>query len=295
MLIQGTKGKANRDLVITLDQLLAPPVTITRVPYNAFEFRRDELAEFIRRTNEYLEIERQIRRNGEVLLQSVTVRAKRTPERDSRTIYGTPDASVKFDQNNTAGRTTILDVIQGRVAGVQVTGSGFNARVQIRGAANFGGAIEPLFVVDGMPMDLQGIMSLSVQDVDRVDVLKGASASIYGSRAGGGVISILTKRGSPNYDLAKEAAPGTLIAKLPGYAPLREFYAPRYDVKNEQSDRRPDYRTTLFWLPRVQTGADGKATVSFFTSDAKTTLRIRVEGTTLDGMPGVGRGSVRIE
>ena len=295
VLIQGTKGKANRDLVVTLDQLLVPTVTIARVPYNPFEFRRDELAEFIKRTNEYLEIERQIRRNGEILLQSVTVRAKRIPERDTRVIYGTPDASVKFDQNNTAGRMTILDVIQGRVAGVQVSGSGFNARVQIRGAANFSGPIEPLFVLDGMPMDLQSIMGISVQDVERVDVLKGASAAIYGSRGGGGVISILTKRGSPNYDLAKETAPGTLVAKLPGYAPLREFYAPRYDVKNEVADRRPDYRTTLLWSPMVRTGADGKATVSFFTSDAKTILRIRAEGATTDGMPGVGQASVRVE
>ena len=295
VMIQGTKGRANRDLVITLDQLLSPPVTLTQVPYNPVEFRRDELAEFIRRTKEYQEIERQIRRNGEVLLQSVTVKAKRNEERDSRAIYGTPDASVKFDQANTAGRMTILDVIQGRVAGVQVTGSGFNARVQIRGAANFSGPIEPLFVLDGMPMDLQGIMGVSVQDVDRVDVLKGASAAIYGSRGGGGVISILTKRGSPNYDLAKEAAPGTLVTKLPGYAPLRTFYAPRYDRKNEVLDRRPDYRTTLFWSPVVQTGTDGKATISFFTSDAKTSLRIRAEGATINGLPGVGEGSIRVE
>ena len=108
VLIQGMKGKANRDLVITLDQLLTPTVTIVRVPYNPFRFRGDELAEFTKRTNEYLEIERQIRRNGEILLQSVTVKAKRIPERDSRVIYGSPDATVKFDQNNTAGRMTIL-------------------------------------------------------------------------------------------------------------------------------------------------------------------------------------------
>ena len=295
VMIQGTKGKVNRDLIITLDQLLTPTVTIARVPYNAFEFRRDELAEFIKRTNEYLEIERQIRRNGEILLQSVTVKAKRYEERDSRTIYGTPDATVKFDQSNTSGRLTILDVIQGRVAGVQVTGSGLSARVQIRGAANFNGPIEPLFVLDGMPMDLQSIMGVSVQDVDRVDVLKGASAAIYGSRGSGGVISILTKRGSPNYDFAKAAAPGTLLAKLPGYAPVREFYAPRYEVKNDALDRRPDYRTTLFWSPMVRTGTDGKAAVSFFTSDAKTTLRIRAEGTTTDGRPGVGQRTLRLE
>ncbi|GAB4055661.1 TonB-dependent receptor plug domain-containing protein [Spirosoma litoris] len=294
VLIQGVKGKANRTLAISLDQLLMPTVTITKIPYNPLEFRRDELAEFIRRTKEYQEIERQIRRNGEVLLQTVTVKAKKYQEADSRVIYGTPDASVKFTSQNTAGRMTILDVIQGQVAGVNVTGSGFNARVQIRGAANFSGPIEPLFVLDGMPMDLQAILGISVQDVERVDVLKGASAAIYGSRSAGGVISILTKRGGPNYDLMKEAAPGTLVAKLPGYAPLREFYAPRYDVKKPEHVR-PDYRTTLFWNPMIQTDAEGKATVSFFTSDAKTTIRLQAEGVTVGGMPGVGKTVVKVD
>lgn len=294
LLINGIKGSANRNLVITLDQLLIPTVTITHVPYNPLEFRRDELAEFMKRAKEYQEIERQIRRNGEVLLQSVTVKAKKYKEPDSRTIYGTPDASVKFDQMNTSGRQTILDVIQGRIAGVQVTGSGFNAQVQIRGAANLSGPVAPLFLLDGMPMDLQAIMGISVQDVDRVDVLKGASAAIYGSRGSGGVISILTKRGGANYDFTKEVAPGTLVAKLPGYAPVREFYAPRYDVKKPEHVR-PDFRTTLFWAPMIQTSADGQATVSFFTSDAKTILRLRAEGATTGGMPGVGRGIVRVE
>ncbi|AKD56394.1 TonB-dependent receptor [Spirosoma radiotolerans] len=294
VLIQGLKGSANRNLVITLDQLLKPTVTLIQVPYNPMEFRADELAEFIRRTKEYQEIERQIKRNGEVLLQAVTVKAKKAEERDSRVIYGTPDATIKFDQMNTAGRLTILDVIQGRIAGVQVTGNGFNARVQIRGAANFNGPVEPLFVLDGMPMDLQAIMGISVQDVDRVDVLKGASAAIYGSRASGGVISILTKRGKVDYDLSKEVVPGTLLAKLPGYAPVRAFYAPRYDVKKPEHIR-PDYRTTLFWSPMIQTDAEGKATVSFFASDAKTDLRIRVEGATFAGMPGVGKHNVRVE
>ena len=294
LLIQGTKGAGNRNLVISLDQLLTPTVALTRVPYNSLEFRRDEFAEFIKRTKEYQEIERQIRRNGEVLLQTVTVKARKERQSDSRVIYGTPDASVKFTSLNTSGRQTILDVIQGQVAGVQVTGSGFNARVQIRGASNFRGPVEPLFVLDGMPMDLQGIMGVSVQDVDRVDVLKGASAAIYGSRASGGVISILTKRGGANYDFTKETAPGTLMAKLPGYAPVREFYAPTYDVKKPEHIR-PDYRTTVWWAPMIQTNAGGKADVTFFASDAKTNLRLRAEGVTPGGMPGVGRGSVRVE
>ncbi|MBD2757590.1 TonB-dependent receptor plug domain-containing protein [Spirosoma validum] len=293
VLIQGIKGAANRNLTITLDQMLTPTVSVTRVPYNPLEFSGDALAEFIRRTKEYQEIEQQIRRNGEVLLQAVTVKAKKEKEFDSRVIYGTPDASVKFTPMNTSGRMTILDVIQGQIAGVQVMGTGMNASVQIRGASNFRGAVEPLFVLDGMPMDLQGIMGVSVQDVDRVDVLKGASAAIYGSRAAGGVISILTKRGGPNYDFTKDVTPGTLVAKLPGYAPVREFYAPQYDTKKPEHIR-PDYRTTLFWAPLIQTDAQGKATISFFTSDAKTSLRLQAEGATISGMPGVGRATVKV-
>lgn len=292
--IQGVKGRANRDLIIQLDQLLLPTVTRIKVPYNPVEFQRDELAEFMKRASEYLEIERQIRRNGEVLLKAVTVKAKKYVERDSRVIYSNPDASVKFTTLNSSGRQTILDVIQGQIAGVQVTGSGFQARVQIRGAVNFSGPVEPLFVLDGMPTDLQGIINIPVSDVDRVDVLKGASAAIYGSRGGGGVISVLTKRGAPDYDFTNEVTPGTLLAKLPGYAPVRTFYAPRYDVKQPEHNR-PDYRATLFWAPMIQTDAEGRASVSFFTSDAKNPIRFRAEGITISGMPGVGQGSVNVE
>ncbi|AQG77972.1 TonB-dependent receptor plug domain-containing protein [Spirosoma montaniterrae] len=294
VLVQATKGKGNRDLSITLDQLLMPTVTIVQPPYNPLEFGRDELAEFIKRTNEYMEIERQIRRNREVLLESVTVRAKKYQAPDTRKIYSNADATVKFDQNNTAGRMNILEVIQGRVAGVQVTGSGMNVSVNIRGAANFGGAVGPLFVLDGTPMDLQGILSIPPTDVDQVDVLKGPSAAIYGSQAAGGVISILTKRGSPNYDLTKEAAPGVLVAKLAGYAPVREFYAPRYDAKKPEHIR-PDYRATLFWSPMIQTDEQGKATVSFYTSDNKTDIRLQAEGATFSGMPGMGRRTLAVK
>lgn len=303
VLIQAIKGKYNRDLTVSLDQLLTPTVRLLRVPYNPVDISRAELAELRRRMGEYLAIERQIRQNREVLLKSVTVKAKRADPLASRRIYGAPDASVVFDDRNTAGRISILDVIQGRVAGVQVTGSGFNARVQIRGAVNFGGAIEPLFVLDGMPVDLQTINSISVQDVDRVDVLKGASAAIYGSQGAGGVIAVLTKRGSSG-EVVRGPAPGTLVAKLPGYAPVREFYAPRYEQSAASPERpsqdrpgqeRPDYRATLHWAPLIQTGTDGRATVTFWTSDARTRLRLRAEGATTGGLPGSVGAQVRVE
>lgn len=285
-----------RDFTITLDQLIKSTVRITKVPYNSLLLGPDALADFLKLTNEYLEIERQIQRNKEVLLQAVTIKAKREVPRDTRRmLYSTPDKTVKFDPMNTGGAMTFLDVIRSRMAGVQVTGNGFDARVQIRGAANFGGPIEPAFFMDGMLSTKDALMSISVSDIDAVDVLTGAGASIMaGSNGGGGVINVLTKRGAPNYDYKADKTPGTLATRMVGYAPVREFYAPRYDTPKPEHIR-PDFRATLHWLPMLKTGTDGKATVKFFASDAKTKLRVVAEGATTTGKMGSGQGNVLVE
>lgn len=290
-----TQKGGTRDYTITLDQLVKPSVRITKVPYNSLLLGPDALADFLKRTSEYLEIERQIQRNKEVLLQAVTVKAKREAPRDMRRmLYSTPDKTVKFDPMNTGGAITFLDVIRSRLAGVQVTGSGFDARVQIRGAANFQGAIEPAFFMDGMASTKDALMSLSVNDIDAVDVLTGAGASIMaGSNGAGGVINVLTKRGEPNYNFSNDKSPGTLATRIIGYASVREFYAPRYDTPKPEHSR-PDYRATLHWVPMLTTGADGKATATFFVSDAKTKLKIIAEGATVSGKMGSGQTEVPV-
>ncbi|GAB3906400.1 Plug domain-containing protein [Larkinella knui] len=294
VMIQAVMGKNNRNVEIKLDNLVNPTVKMTRIPYNPIVFQRDELADYLKRAKEYQEIERQIRRNREILLKEVTVRKKREVPMDSRKIYGQASNTIKVDQTMTGGAQTVLDLLRGRVAGVNVSGSSMNPTVQIRGSANFAGVVEPLFTIDGMPVSKESILTVSVYDVDYIDVLKGAAATIFGSRASGGVIAVYTKRGSPNYDYSKEKTPGTLVATLPGFQTVREFYAPRYD-ENKPEHVRPDYRPTLHWAPMIQTGDDGKAQVSFFASDARTTIRIVAEGASTDGHPGVGNASVEVK
>ncbi|TAE25986.1 MAG: TonB-dependent receptor [Cytophagales bacterium] len=286
-----------RDYTITLDQLIKPAVRIVKAPYNPLILGPDALADFLKRTNEYLEIERQIRRNQEVMLNAVTVKAKREKPRDTRRMmYSEPDRSVKFDPMNTGGALTFLDVIRSRVPGVQVTGSGFEARVQIRAAANFQGAIEPAFFLDGSPVSKDAVLSIPVSDIDAVDVLTGGGATIMaGSNGAGGVINVLTKRGSPDFDPATAPpTPGTLATRMVGFARLREFYAPRYDQPKPEHIR-PDYRATLHWSPMLKTGPDGKAKATFYASDARTKLRLIAEGATLTGKAGSGRGEVTVE
>ena len=297
LLVQAITERGNRSLNLSLNPFQPATVTLTKIPYNPIEFDANDLAEYLKRTEEYLRIERQIRASREQQLKEVVIKAKKpNPEKEDtrRMMYGTPSNTVKFDEMNTAGAMSIFDVIQGRVPGVQVSGSGLNRTVQIRGAANFSGVVEPLFVLDGMTVSKDAIINIPPSDVEAVDILKGAAASIYGSQGSGGVIAILTKRGGSTYDWSKESPEGTLVTKIMGYNPVREFYAPKYD-KPEADHVRPDFRPTLFWAPMVQTDKAGKVKVTFFNSDAKTEVNIRVEGMTALGALGVGLGRFKVE
>ncbi|GAB3313830.1 Plug domain-containing protein [Larkinella ripae] len=294
VLIQAVMGKNNRNVEVRLDELFSPTIKLTQIPYNPIVFQRDELADYLKRAKEYLEIERQIRQNREILLKEVTVRKKREAPSDSRKIYGQASNTLKVDQKMMGAGMNVIDLLRGRIPGVNVSGSAMNPTVQIRGSVNFSGVVEPLFTLDGVPVDKASIVSIPVFDVDYIDVLKGANAAIFGSRASGGVIAVYTKRGSPNYDFAQEKSPGTLVTTLPGFRATREFYAPRYDEAKPEHVR-PDYRPTLHWAPMIQTDADGKAQVSFFSSDARAPIRVIAEGASTDGRPGVGKTVLEVK
>lgn len=134
-------------------------------------------------------------------------------ERESKTL----GFSVKQVSNEelTVGRTTnIVNALSGKVAGVRVAGSngmvGSSSAIFIRGFTTFTGSNQPLFVVDGIPIDNSGggmatqtgvsnsnrAIDINQDDVESLSVLKGpAAAVLYGSRAAGGAIIITTKKG----------------------------------------------------------------------------------------------------
>jgi iron complex outermembrane receptor protein len=111
-------------------------------------------------------------------------------------------ATVKAEEFNPGVITTPAELLQGKVAGLNVTKSGDpNAApaVVLRGPSTIrstGGAMEPLYVIDGVPgasVDL-----LAPADIESIDVLKDASATaIYGTRAANGVIMITTRKAKP--------------------------------------------------------------------------------------------------
>ena len=104
---------------------------------------------------------------------------------------------VKTDEVKGMTSNNVVNNLQGRVPGVQITTdgspSGNNTAVRIRGFGTLGNN-DPLYVIDGIPTKT-GINQINQNDIESIQVLKDASAaSIYGSRAGNGVIIITTKK-----------------------------------------------------------------------------------------------------
>lgn len=119
---------------------------------------------------------------------------------------------VSGDDLNESRTTNLVNAMSGKIAGVQVTSSngapGSSSRVQIRGTHSIGSSSQPLFVVDGVPIDNgnygsstsidygNGAAAINPDDIASMSVLKGPSASaLYGSRGANGVILITTKSG----------------------------------------------------------------------------------------------------
>ncbi|TKB99193.1 SusC/RagA family TonB-linked outer membrane protein [Pedobacter cryophilus] len=121
--------------------------------------------------------------------------------------------SVSGDQMETHPLGDINTSLQGKIAGLQITSNsgepGAGATVRIRGASSVNGSSQPLYIVDGVPINTEiysggrvndastfsPLADINPSDIESVEVLKDGTASIYGSRASNGVIIITTKTG----------------------------------------------------------------------------------------------------
>ena len=116
-------------------------------------------------------------------------------------------AALKPDSKNKGLVVNPQDMLAGKVAGVNITSNdgtpGGGAQIRIRGGSSLNASNDPLIVIDGVPMDNNGVKGvanplsmINPQDIESFNVLKSASATaIYGSRGSNGVIIITTKKG----------------------------------------------------------------------------------------------------
>ncbi|MDO5443213.1 MAG: TonB-dependent receptor plug domain-containing protein [Bacteroidia bacterium] len=124
-------------------------------------------------------------------------------------------SKVKIREEEISTYTNIWEYLQGRVPGVVIgpSSAGSTPTITVRGINTATGSNEPLIMVDGN--EVSDVSFLSPSDVASVEVLKDASASIYGVRGANGVILFTTKA-------AKEAAAAEAAAKKAAKAAARE-------------------------------------------------------------------------
>jgi TonB-dependent starch-binding outer membrane protein SusC len=143
-------------------------------------------------------------------------------------------SQIKSKDIGIFSNTSPVAALQGRAAGVQVTqnnGSpGGAISVRIRGTNSVQGGNEPLYVVDGFPLNGTSLNQLNTADIESVEVLKDASAiAIYGTRGANGVVLVTTKKGKKgdvrvNYDFGYSLQSPTKKLDMMNAGQWAEFY-----------------------------------------------------------------------
>ena len=242
-------------------------------------------------------MDQKLRVQREIMLQEVEIKARKvTPlAQDPRLGAMMSDRSYVIDSND---HGSVLLFLESRGIRTQTADDGdillMHGRGDISGG-NYG------LIVDGSPQfDGRQLQNMSLNEIQRIDISNfgnGGFMTITNSDGSltDGVVNILTKAGDPNYWKTHQNNYNNDIPTLllKGYAKQRQFYTPDYAEKKDEH-ALTDHRTTLYWSPTVQTDKNGKATVSFFTSDDTQNAKILVEGIDGTGKIGVGKGGFKV-
>ena len=194
------------------------------------------------------------------------------------------------------GLSNPVNALQGKVAGLQISSGagsmGGSSKVLIRGNNSLSGSNQPLFVVDGVPLEGKDynstntqrgaggydygnlIQDLNPDDIDNVSVLKGAAASaLYGSRAANGVIMITTKKAKQQTGQGVEFSSTVSLERVTKLPKLQKEYGGGYGymaldgyddfgeaVINGKTYIVPDYAMDESWGPKL----DGRQVLSWY-------------------------------
>lgn len=167
----------------------------------------------------------------------------------------------------------ILTYLQGKVAGLQITGNGPTASLSWRGGV-------PDIYLNEMRSDVSMVSSIPVADVAYIKVFR---PPFFGTGGGGGsgAIVVYTKKGGGT-SKGGQNVKGMESAILAGYSRFKEFYNPVYDKTSAAFE--PDTRNTLYWNPYIITNKRSpRYKVEFYNNDVSTKLMIVLEGINAKG------------
>jgi TonB-dependent SusC/RagA subfamily outer membrane receptor len=255
VLIEAFKPSGGKGVQIILGDTLLPDIV---TPTSPFLINTDFPKEKLKYNNQQKRIE--FNKNYK----------RREPDNQNMKIHQTPN-DVIYVGDDVVNYSNILDYMQGKIPGVNITGN----RVIIRGINTFYGSTDPLFLLDGIPIDANSVSMINPMDIAIIEVLKGPEASIYGSRGANGVIAFYSRRGH----FMKR---GQIEFGMLGYQKVKEFYNPPYESWKYKPQ---DYKVprTIYWKPELKVNSSGTATIKFKNIYGNIPYSFTIEGLTNTG------------
>ncbi|MBA0883078.1 hypothetical protein [Flavobacterium undicola] len=207
----------------------------------------------------------------ENVLNEVKIVAKK--KNQAPIFYGIPDNSYVPDES-VAMFTDIFDMIVQKLPGV--ISDGDSVRFQ-----RFDG--EPLYLLNGNTAFKTEIDFIQPSDVEKIDAVKGASATLYyGNEAANGIIAVYTKPGTKP---AEKGGFHAIKKEINGFYTARVFYSPNPEKPNLELDEKAAVRNTLYWNPYVHPDKTGNVSVNFYNTKVETKVKVALEGITAAGIP----------
>ncbi|WP_299352257.1 hypothetical protein [Mucilaginibacter sp.] len=235
-----------------------------------------------------------------IVLKQVEVKSKKIII-DSDNPLGPGDSDIAYDQKDIKESATInlYELLKQKVPGFKV----------IKDFVHYGGFAVPeindmrcKIIIDG------GALPLHIDDPFSAEELIEEMSEIKIATLRG--LEVLESRPRLNrlYNMHLPAIPWIIITTVKGngwykspktgtvtYRPLpllnpQQFYSPKYNIVSSVTE--PDYRSTLYWEPNITTNQNGKANVSFYTSDIKGAYTIKFSGVDVTG--GIGDGTFKL-
>lgn len=232
--------------------------------------------------NFYLQEQEKLRKQmAAATLQEVIVKSKvKSPlqvldEKYASGMFQGVDGT-SFDLTNdpsAMGAMDIISYLQGKVAGLQISGTGAQASVSWRGST-------PDFFLNEISTQMDMIVSLPISDIAYIKAIR---PPFFGSMGGGsgGAIAIYTKKGKSSRGGA-ENSKGMEYTVLGGYSVFKEFYNPNYDKPTASFEA--DNRTTIYWNPYVLTNKRSpRVKIEFYNNDSSKKLQLVLEGINSNG------------
>ncbi len=234
------------------------------------------------------------------MLEAVTIESTRIQRSSADKKHLLNDAHIEGDYLRSTNAADLLSAIRGRIPGLQVLYFKDAESANIIKFLTFSGItsspgnnsimqeclveIDGVALVSGTESVADQLSSMSVNDVESIDVLRFGSAAAYGARAANGVIVIKTNMGMKTTTRRGLDRSKLQPVAMKGYSKAIEFESPDYSVHTNGEDRF-DMRSTIYWNPFLVSDAQEPLMVSFYAADVPARYRIVVEGVTAEGQP----------